>query len=159
MKKLCNLLLCFTLILALAGCGKEQSATYVMTSEPEGMFTMVDEQTLKATGDIVYELTEVTTLDFTNTDTETRDLLIAYYDETMAAMQEAAPEGVTVEFSAGDNSYTIKFSMDLKNGDLQEMIDGGYLMALEEDSSSIKSISFKQTVAGLEEAGYTLKTE
>lgn len=157
MKKLINLLLSLTLVLALAGCGAEQSATYVLTQEEAGIYTMTDTQTIKAKGDIVYELTETTVADFTVADAETQALLAAYYDEIFTAMKDEAPEGVTVTYTRDGNVCTIEFVMDLTTADLQELIAGGYLMSLEEDASNVKLISFSQTTAGLEAGGYVLQ--
>ena len=63
MKKLLSLVLSLVLVCSLAGCGKEQSATYVLTSTQEGVMSMSDTQTLKAKGDIVYEMAETTVVD------------------------------------------------------------------------------------------------
>ena len=55
MKKVLSVLLSICMMSLMFGCSaepKEQSATYVLTEEEAGMFTMTDTQTLRARGDI-----------------------------------------------------------------------------------------------------------
>ena len=161
MKKILNVLLSICMMSLLFGCNakpKEQSATYVLTEEEAGMFTMTDTQTLHAKGDEVYELLETTTLEFAELDKTTLEMLVAYYDDTVANMQAAAPEGVEVSSTYEGDVYTLVMNLYLEHADIKALMDGGYLMGLtEEEREAITYISFKRTCEGLKASGYTLK--
>ena len=161
MKKVLSVLLSICMMSFLFGCSakpKEQSATYVLTEEEAGMFTMTDTQTLHAKGDEVYELLETTTLEFAELDKTTLEMLVAYYDDTVANMQAAAPEGVEVSSTYEGDVYTLVMNLYLEHADIKALMDGGYLMGLtEEDREAITYISFKRTCEGLKASGYTLK--
>lgn len=161
MKKVLSVLLSICMMSLLFGCSakpKEQSATYVLTEEEAGMFTMTDTQTLHAKGDEVYELLETTTLEFAELDKTTLEMLVAYYDDTVANMQAAAPEGVEVSSTYEGDVYTLVMNLYLEHADIKALMDGGYLMGLtEEDWEAITYISFKRTCEGLKASGYTLK--
>lgn len=161
MKRFFGVLLSICMMSLIIGCStetKEQSATYVLTEEEAGMFTMNDTQTLKANGDKVYELLETTTIEFAELDEATLELLVTYYDDTVANMQAAAPEGVEVSSSYEGNVYTLVMNLYLEQADIKALMDGGYLMGLDDDNSEdFTYISFEQTCASLEASGYTLK--
>ena len=161
MKKVLSVLLSICMMSLLFGCSaesKEQSATYVLTEEEAGMFTMTDTQTLHARGDEVYEILETTTLEFAELDKTTLEMLVAYYDDTVANMQAAAPEGVEVSSSYEGNVYTLVMNLYLEHADIEALMDGGYLLGLtEEEQESITYISYKRTCEGLKASGYTLK--
>lgn len=158
MKKFLALILSLSVIFVLAGCSaKEQTATYVMQTEEAGMFTMTDTQTLKAKGDVVYQLDETTVIDFSAADTATQEALIAYYDEVFGAMKEAAPETVTVDFSCNNSIYTVVISINVGDSDVQELIAGGYLSSGDANAENIKIISYKQTCEVFENSGYVLQ--
>lgn len=162
MKRFLGILIGVCMMVLAVGCGeeivKEQSATYVFTQVEADMYTMTDTQTLDAKGDIVYQLQETTTLEFAALDDTTLNLLVSYYDETVAAMKENAPEGVEVASSYEGNIYTMEIKLDLETADIQSLVAGGYLMGLnEEKPENFTFISFDQTCAGLEASGYTLK--
>lgn len=157
MKRWLVVLLSVCLTGSMAGCGaKEQSATYVYVQEEEGMFTMTDTQRLQAKGDKVQQLLETTVLEFTDLNEETLGLLVEYYDETVNSMKDGAPEGVEVTSSYDGAAYTMEINMDLTIADLQELIDGGYLMGLDDSNpEEFTFVSFEKTCAGLEASGYT----
>ena len=161
MKKVLSVLLSICMMSLLFGCSaepKEQSATYVLTEEEAGMFTMTDTQTLRARGDEVYELLETTTLEFAELDKTTLGMLVAYYDDTVANMQAAAPEGVEVSSAYEGNVYTLVMNLCLEHADIKALMDGGYLLGLtEEEQEAITYISYKRTCEGLKASGYTLK--
>lgn len=156
MKKLMNLLLSLTLVLALAGCGKEQSATYVMDITQDGVH-IVDTMIYNATGDIVTQMDEVVTADLSALDDATKELMVAYYDEFYGAMGTDVPEGVTFSSSYENNVYTVNLKMDLKKADLQVLSERGYLMLSSENGEQVKVISFKQTCEFCEASGYVLQ--
>lgn len=156
MKKLMNLLLSLTLVLALAGCGKEQTATYVMDMSQDGV-GIVDTMVYKATGDIVYQMDETVTIDLSGVDDETKELLVAYYDEYYGAMGTDVPKGVEFSASYENDVYTVICNLNLKEGDLQELSDGGYLVFTTDNGDTAKVISFKQTCEYCEAAGYVLQ--
>ena len=121
MKKVLSVLLSICMMSLMFGCSaepKEQSATYVLTEEEAGMFTMTDTQTLRARGDEVYELLETTTLEFAELDKTTLEMLVAYYDDTVANMQAAAPEGVEVSSAYEGNVYTLVMNLYLEHADI-----------------------------------------
>lgn len=159
MKRILGVLSCLMLFLGMAGCSSEQSATYVLETEEEGLFTMTDTQSLKAKGDKVYQLTEVTVLTFAELDAAVLDMLVEYYDATVAAMQENTPTGVTVGASYEDGTYTMEIAIDLKTADLEAVSEGGYLMGLYGDTEEVKQVSFEQTAKALEALGYSLLKE
>ncbi len=157
MKKLLSLVLSLTLVFALAGCGKEQTATYVMTSEEEGVQIMTDTQILKAKGDIVYELKEITVIDFSVADDATKEMLIGIYEEYFGGLKTNAPENVSVEYTQTGDTCEVELVVNLDGADLQELIEGGYLSATSDNADTMKAISFSQTCEGLETAGYELQ--
>lgn len=158
MKKLLNLLLSLTLVLTLVGCGKEQTATYVMEVSQDGL-AMVDTMVYKATGDIVYEMNENVTIDLSGLDDATKEAMVAYYDEFYGAMEANVPEGVTFDYSYENNVCTVVCNMNLKEADLQELSDGGYLVLTSENGEMVKAISFKQTCEFCEASGYVLQEQ
>ena len=156
MKTLMNLLLSLTLVLALAGCGKEQSATYVLNFSQDGV-SMVDTQVYQATGDIVTQMDENVVIDLSALDDTTKELMVAYYDEFYGAMGTDVPEGVTFSSSYENDIYTVNLSMNLKEADLQVLGERGYLLLTSENGETVKVISFKQTCEYCEANGYVLQ--
>lgn len=155
MKKLVKLLLCMTLVLALTGCGKEQSATYKLETA-QGILTCVDTQTIKATGDIVYQMDTTSVIDLSGLTEEEKTLIIDTYSEYFGTMKDQAPETVKIEYSVDENTFNAATSMDIKNSDLQELIELGFVVSTTEDSKQMKFISFKQSCEALESMGFTL---
>ena len=90
-------------------------------------------------------------------DAATLDMMVEYYDSTVAAMQESAPEGVTVTASYEDRVYTLELAIDLEKADLQAVMAGGYLMGLDDTAGEVKQVSFQQTAEAFEASGYTLQ--
>ena len=160
MKRILVILMSVLLMTFMTSCGepKEQSATYVLTRMEEGMFSMTDTQTLNALGDTVYELLNVTTVDFDVADSSTLELLVSYYNETMENFRLNSPEGVEVSYSYDGDIYTMTFKLDLNVADIPTLYAEGYLMGVDgEIPENITFVSFKQTCAGYEASGYTLK--
>lgn len=160
MKRFLGILLCLGTMVLMVGCGeaKEQSATYVLVQEEAGMFTMTDTQTLHAKGDTVYKLLETTTLEFAELSDTILETLITYYDDTVTAIKASAPEGVEVSSSYEGSVYTMTINLNLESANLQELVEGGYLMGSDgENAEDFTFISFEKTCAGFEAAGYTLK--
>ena len=158
MKKLLNLLLSLTLVFALAGCGQEQSATYVLDVTQEGVH-IVDTMTYKATGDIVYQMDENVTIDLSAVEEAAKEAMVAYYDEYYGAMGTDVPEGVVFETSYENNIYTVVLNMNLKEADLQVLSERGYLMLTSENGQTVQAISLKQTGSYLEAQGYVLQEQ
>ncbi|MBR4084974.1 MAG: DUF1307 domain-containing protein [Lachnospiraceae bacterium] len=154
MKKLVKLLLCMTLVLALAGCGKEQKATYKMEQDMMGM-TITDTQIITAKGDKVVRMEEITEISFADFTDEEKELAAATYDETYGAMKDGAPDSVKMEYGLDGDVYRFTLDIDIANGDIKELIDGGFVYATSGDAEKAIFISFKQTCEGLEKAGYT----
>ena len=82
-----------------------------------------------------------------------------YYTEYFNNFATNAPEGVTVTSNNADDVFEVSVTIDLKNADLQELMKGGYLIGTSEDADKAQAISFSQTCAGLEAAGYVLQAE
>ncbi len=158
MKKLLNLLLSLTLVFCLAGCGKEQTATYVMDVTQEGVH-IVDTMSYKAAGDIVYQMDETVTIDLSAVEAATKEAMVAYYDEFYGAMGTDVPEGVVFESSYENDVYTVVLNMNLKEADLQVLSERGYLMLTSEDGKTVQAISLKQTGEYLEASGYVLQEQ
>lgn len=156
MKKLVSLLLSLTLVFAMAGCGKAQSATYVMTTEQEGI-TMTDTQVIEAEGDIVKAMNEITVLDLSTADAEMKDFLVTFYDSAFGSMKDEAPASVTIEYGLDGDTYTTKININLDGADLQELIDGGYINVTTDNTDNLKYISYKQTCEAMEASGYVLQ--
>ncbi len=155
MKKLVKLLLCMTLVLALTGCGKEQSATYELETV-QGNFKCVDTQTLKATGDIVYQMETTAAIDLSAMTEDEKAYYVELYKAYFDGLKEVAPATVTIEYTVSDNSIDSSTVMDIKNSDLQELIELGFVAGAGEDSDKIKMISFRQSCEALESMGFTL---
>ncbi len=153
MKKILTLLLSLTMVLALSGCGKEQMATYVMIQEQDGM-TITDTQTVKAKGDLVYEMNEDMVIDLSGIEDESKEQVLAVYEETFNEMKNNAPETVTVNVSNVGNMVSVQIHINLNGADLQDLIDGGYIVATSANGQTPKVISFKQTCAALEAGNY-----
>ncbi len=156
MKKLLTLLLSLTLVLALAGCGAEQTATYKMVTDQDGI-VLTDIQVIKAKGDSVQRLTETTTIDVTSLDEATQEQVAALYDATYEPMLKDTPVGVTSSYGMKDGIYTVSIDIDLASANLKELIEGGYIVMLTDNADTIKFVSYKQTCEGLESSGYTLQ--
>lgn len=159
MKKFLALLLSLSVLFVMAGCSAEkpiQTATYVMETE-DFACSITDTQTVTASGDIVTELDETTVIDLRQTDEATKAALIANYDQIFGTMQDGAPETVTIETSCVDNIYTVSILINVKDSNLQELINGGYLTAGDENTANIKFLSFEKTCNLLASSGYTLQ--
>ncbi len=156
MKKLLNLVLSLVLVCALAGCGKEQSATYAITTDVGGM-TMTDTMTYSAKGDIVYEMKENIIMDFSTYDESAKasdmELYASVYDE----MCKGAPKGVTMTCNTNGDTITVDMTIDFKSADLQELVDNGYIYTTTDSEGKLVAISFEQSCTGLEASGYTLQ--
>ena len=156
MKKLVKLLLCMTLVLALTGCGKEQSATYELKQDAAGM-SLTDTQVITAKGDKVITMKEVSIISFPDMSEEEIALNAESYDGIYGAMLANVPEGVTANYGLDGSVYKVEINMNYEEADLQELIDAGLVMVTsDQKGQKIAYISFKQTCEGLEAMGYTL---
>lgn len=156
MKKLLSLVLSLTLVFALAGCGKEQTATYVLTTNEEGM-VMTDTMTYSAKGDIVYEMKEDMVLDLSGLDEESKTFMVDLYNEYFGEMKNNAPDTVVMDYSITDDVLTVSIDIDIKNSDLQELVDGGFVTTTTDAEGKLVAISFEQSCTGLEASGYVLQ--
>lgn len=155
MKKLVKLLLCMTLVLALTGCGKEQSATYQMETTVEGIHC-TETQTLKAKGDIVYQMDTNSTLDLSSLSAEDKDSFIEIYKTYYDELKNTAPETVKIEYTIDGSTFNVSSSMDIKNSDLQELISLDFIAATSDNAEKLRAISYKQSCDALEATGFTL---
>lgn len=152
MKKLVKLLLCLTLVLALTGCGKEQTATYKMEQDTMGI-KISDTYVITAKGDKVTKMEEVCSIDISALDDAQKEAVIATYDEQYGAMKDSAPDSVVFDISSDDNSYTVKVDYNIEEADLKALADAGYIQAT--NDGKILYVSFKQTCEGLAASGYS----
>lgn len=155
MKKLVKLLLCMSLVLALAGCGKEQTATYELKQDAMGI-TISDTYVINAKGDKVTKMEEVCAIDISSLSAEEKELIVSTYDAQYGAMKDAAPSSVVFDISSNDTTYTVKVVYNIDGADLAELQEAGYIEAATGDDGKILYVSFKQTCEGLEQGGYTL---
>ncbi len=154
MKKIMNLVFSLVLVFALAGCGAEQTATYVLTRTQDNM-TLTDTQTFNAKGDRVYQMKETTAFDFSAIDESVRaasmDLVRANYEE----MCENPPAGVTVSCTTEGDVVTVDITINLDEADLKELVEKKFIYTTTDENGKFLAISFKQSCAGLEASGYT----
>lgn len=158
MKKLVKLLLCLTLVLALTGCGKEQTATYELETV-QGTLSCVDTQILKAKGDVVYQMDTNSYIDLSALSEEEKTAIVEFYSAYFGEMKDKAPSTVKIEFSSDDKAFKSSCSMDIKNSDLQELIDLGFVAMTSDTTQKVTFISFKQSCEGLEALGFKLVEE
>lgn len=156
MKKLLSLVLSLVLVFTLAGCGKEQSATYAMTVDLGGM-SMTDTMTYSAKGDIVYELNENIVMDFSAYASETKASDMEIYASAYEEMRSTAPEGVTMTCATDGDFITVDISIDFGSADLQELVDKGFIYTTAGEDDKLVAISFEQSCTGLEASGYVLQ--
>ncbi len=155
MKKLVKLLLCMTLVLALTGCGKEQTATYKMEQDLMGL-SLSDTQIITAKGDKVTRMEEITEIALGGYSDEEKALFVEQYDANYGAMKDSAPDCVKMEYGVEGDVYKVTMDIDIANGDIKELVDGGFIyLDTESDANKVLMLSFKQTCAALEASGYT----
>lgn len=156
MKKLVKLLLCMTLVLALTGCGKEQTATYEYVQSADGV-TMTDTQTIVAKGDKCLSLKEVATFVFDGMTDEQLTLVEETYNATYSSIAATLPEGTEITYGLDGNTYNMELFINYEEADLDKLIEAGIVQAPEgQDAAKIVYISFKQTCTALESMGYTV---
>lgn len=156
MKKLLSLVLSLVLVCALAGCGKEQSATYALTTDIGGM-TMTDTLSYSAKGDIVYEMKENIVMDFSTYASETKASDMEIYASAYEEMRSTAPDGVTMTCATNSDIITIDIAIDFGSADLQELVDKGFIYTTAGEDGKLVAISFNQSCTGLEASGYVLQ--
>lgn len=156
MKKLLNLALSLVLVFALAGCGKEQTATYEISTNV-GEMVMTDTLTYSAKGDIVYEMVEKIIMDFSNYNEETKASDMETYGSVYDEMSKSSPDGVTMTCTTDGDIITVDMTIDFKAADLKELVDNGYIYTTSDEEGNLVAISFQQSCTGLEASGYTLK--
>ncbi len=154
MKKIMNLVLSLVLVFALAGCGAEQTATYVMTQTQEGM-AMTDTQTFNAKGDLVYQMKKTATVDFSAVDESVRSATMELVASTYEEMCENPPAGVTASCVTEGDVITVDITINFEDAEIKELVDSGYLYTTTDENGNFLAVSFKQSCAGLEAAGYT----
>lgn len=156
MKKLVKLLLCVTLVLALTGCGKEQTVTYKLDQEMMGI-TISDTQTITAKGDKVMTMKEITEIDFGELSEEEIALSAETYDANYGALAATFPEGVTATYGLNGDVYKFELTMNLDGADIEALVKAGLVTkpAGQEDKK-IAYISYKQSCEALESMGYTV---
>ena len=155
MKKLVKLLLCLSLVLALTGCGKEQTATYTAVQDVMGI-KITDTQTITAKGDKVITMVEITDIKFTDFTEEELKVAAETYDEQYAELAKTFPKSVESTYGLEGDIYKFKLTINFDGADLEELVDAGLVTkpAGQEDKK-LAYISFKQTCDGLESMGYT----
>ncbi len=150
-KKIISIMVALTMTLALAACGgKEQSATYVMESELDGII-MTDTMKLDAKGDLVQQMTETVELDMTGVDEATQSMLAEQYDMVVDAYN--AVEGVECTSESAEGTYSITIVIDATGDAVSELAAQGLLQV----EGNTDGISLEATGEALIEIGYTLQ--
>lgn len=150
MKKIISLLSVFVLVVSITACGgKEQSATYTMQSEVDGL-VMTDTMTLDAKGDTVQTMTEVIALDLSSFDESTQTALTETYSTIVDSYNSV--EGVECTMESGDGSISITVVIDATGEAVSQLADAG-LLQVEGDADRL---SLSATGEALVESGYTL---
>ena len=105
MKKIITSLVILAAAVSLTACGgKEQSVTYTMESDLNGVI-MTDTMVLDAKGDRVQQMTEIVELDMAEVDTTTQSLLVEQYDAIVETYNSV--EGVECTSETGEGTYSI----------------------------------------------------
>ena len=150
MKKIVSIMMVLVLSLALTACGgKEQSVTYTMETESDGL-KMTDTMTLNAKGDKVQNMTEVIALDLTGFDEATQAALVEVYGAIID--QYNSVEGVECSAESGEGSYTITISIDATGDAVSQLADMGLLQV----EGNADTLSLSATGDALEASGYSL---
>lgn len=145
--KIGAVLLCTAMLMTACG-GKEQSATYQMVSEQNGI-TMTDSMTLNAKGDTIQSIEETIEMDMSSFDDDTYAQMTEYYEQMIGMYQ--AVEGVECTGSDSNKVYTISVTIDATGDAISELASQG-LMQIEGDSSG--KMSFKGSGEALEGSGF-----
>lgn len=141
-------LLALGMVLALTACGgKEQTATYRMETEQNGL-KMEDTMTLTAKGDTVQKMSEVVKVDTSTLEDEQKELINTLYDQMVE--QYKAVDGVECKGEKTDSSYTITIDIDATGNAVKELSKQGLLQV----DGNADRISLKITGTSLESAGY-----
>lgn len=156
MRKSVHLLLCVLLICLFTGCGEEKISTFTKTSVMDDV-SAVESITLKAKGDIMLEMCQRITFDFSALEPEVAEKMIPIYDEMYKEMKASAPSCVTVTYGKKGIGYEANIKIPLENADLQALSDSGFLTMSGTDTSKIKQISYKQTCDAYIASGFSLE--
>jgi len=150
MKKIVSSLLVICMVLAMTACGgKEQTVTYQLEQEQDGL-VMVDTMKLDAKGDKVQKLTETIEIDMTAFDADQQAMMVEMYAALVD--QYNAIDGTECTAEEGDGTYTLTIVVDTTGDAVSKLAEAG-LMEVE---GSTSGISLKKTAASLEASGYTL---
>ena len=150
-RKIISGLAVLTMALALTACGgKEQSATYVMESDLNGVI-MTDTMTLDAKGDVVQQMTETVELDMAGVDETTQSMLVEQYDMVVDAYN--AVEGVECTSQSAEGTYSITIVIDATGDAVSELAAQGLLQV----EGNTDGISLEATEEALTAGGYTLQ--
>lgn len=150
LKKLVVLMMAVVMAFAMTACGAEQSVTYELVQDMEGI-TLTDTITLNAKGDVVQQMTEKIVVDTSSFDETQKESINAIYDELVTMYQ--AVEGVECTGTTTDTSYTIDIVIDATGSAVEELAAQGLL----EMEGTGEGISLKASKASFEASGYTLK--
>ncbi len=133
----------------------EKCTVYESEMEVSGIL-ITDKQTIYANGDMVAILTESTTIDMSTIPEEE----ISYYEEAYAETYEPicqnAPDSVEIIHGLDGDAYRFEMIINLKDANLKELADAGYISITSGSAETAVFISYNQTCAGLEASGYTL---
>ena len=128
--------------------GKQQSATYTMEQETEGILIR-DTMTLNAKGDDVREIVEVLEVDMTSLDVSDCDMLAEVYEELVGQYNGVA--GVTATSSYAGQVFSINVVIDTTGNAVEELEKLGLLSV----EGSTDGISLKASGSAMEAGGYT----
>ena len=153
MKKIITSLVILAVAVSLTACGgKEQSVTYTMESDLNGVI-MTDTMVLDAKGDRVQQMTEIDELDMAEVDTTTQSLLVEQYDAIVETYNSV--EGVECTSETGEGTYSITIVIDATGDAISELASLGLLQV----EGGTDGISLEGTGEALTQSGYTLVEE
>ena len=148
MKKIITSLVILAAAVSLTACGgKEQSVTYTMESDLNGVI-MTDTMVLDAKGDRVQQMTEIVEVD-----TTTQSLLVEQYDAIVETYNSV--EGVECTSETGEGTYSITIVIDATGDAISELASLGLLQV----EGGTDGISLEGTGEALTQSGYTLVEE
>ena len=153
MKKIITSLVILAAAVSLTACGgKEQSVTYTMESDLNGVI-MTDTMVLDAKGDRVQQMTEIVELDMAEVDTTTQSLLVEQYDAIVETYNSV--EGVECTSETGEGTYSITIVIDATG----DAISGLASLGLLQVEGGTDGISLQGTGEALTQSAYTLVEE
>ena len=149
MKKLVSVFLIACMAVGLVACGgKEQSATYTMEQDANGV-VIKDTMTLNAKGDKVQQIVETMEVDMSSLDDADAEAMVPMYEAIVESYQTV--EGVTASGALTDKVYKIDVTIDTTGDAVSQLSELG-LMAIEGNAKGFSLIACGSAMVA---SGYT----